>query len=48
MANHKAEEPRTYIRVPVSWAVRITKEAKENKVSVPEYLKNKKVVSHEG
>lgn len=47
MANHKADEPRTMIRVPISWARRITKEAKDRNISVSNYVKNKKLVAVE-
>lgn len=39
MANHKSDEPRTYIRAPVSWARYHTDEAQKMNISVPEYLK---------
>lgn len=44
MANKRADEPRTYIRVGVTFARMITAEAKEHGLSVPEYLKDKRVV----
>jgi len=44
MANHKSDEPRTYIRIGITKAKEITDAARKAGVSIPEYLKNKKFV----
>ena len=44
MAAKKANEPRTYLRVPQSFYDLVGAEAKKLGVSQPEYLEGKKVV----
>ena len=44
MANHKANEPRTMMRVPIPFMHRVQKEAQALGISASVYLEGKKVV----
>jgi len=44
MANHKANEPRTMMKVPTTFRDRITAEAKAAGMKATVYLEGKKVV----
>jgi len=44
MVSHKAKEPRTMMKVPISFMERVRKEARELGISSTVYLEGKKVV----
>jgi hypothetical protein len=43
MANHKANEPRTFMRVPISFRDHVMKEARSSGMDATVYLENAKV-----
>jgi len=47
MANHKANEPRTMMKVPVAFRDMVQKEAQALGIKATVYLERKKVVSND-